>query len=53
MAETREGIAADPDRDLVWIANEQTGADKTRPSIERHLDSDGRRTRSTAATRIR
>jgi len=44
MAEDREGIAADPDRDLVWIANEQTLADKSRPSLERYRTSDGRRT---------
>jgi hypothetical protein len=44
MAEDREGIAADPDRGLVWIANEQTGVDKTRPSIEGYRISDGLRT---------
>ncbi len=34
MAEDREGIALDPGRGEVWIANEQTLADKSLPSIE-------------------
>ncbi len=33
-AEDREGIALDPGRGEVWIANEQTLADKSLPSIE-------------------
>jgi 3-phytase len=36
MAEDREGIAYDPARREVLIANEQTGADKRWPSIERY-----------------
>jgi hypothetical protein len=36
MAEDREGIAYDPARHEILIANEQTGADKRWPSIERH-----------------
>lgn len=36
MAEDREGIAYDPARREIWIANEQTGVDRRLPSIERH-----------------
>ncbi|HTM01034.1 MAG TPA: esterase-like activity of phytase family protein [Candidatus Omnitrophota bacterium] len=36
MAEDREGIAYDPVKKEVLIANEQTGADKRWPSIERY-----------------
>ena len=32
----REGIALDPATNSVWIANEQTGADTTMPSIAHH-----------------
>ena len=41
MAEDREGIAYDPARHEILIANEQTSADKRWPSIERH-SSDGK-----------
>jgi hypothetical protein len=43
MAEDREGIALDPGRGEVWIANEQTLADKSMPSIEGYRLEDGRR----------
>lgn len=36
MAEDREGIAYDPARREILIANEQTGADRRWPSIERY-----------------
>lgn len=41
MAEDREGIAYDPARREILIANEQTGADLRWPSIERYA-SDGK-----------
>jgi hypothetical protein len=44
MAEDREGIAVDAGRGVVWIANEQTLADKSLPSIEGYRLADGRRT---------
>ena len=43
MAEDREAIALDPGRGEVWIANEQTLADKSQPSIEGYHLADGRR----------
>lgn len=41
----REGIFHEPATDTVWIANERTGNDGTRPSIARHRLSDGQRLR--------
>jgi len=43
LAEDREGIAWDPERREIWIANEQTGPDRSVPSIER-FSMDGNRT---------
>jgi hypothetical protein len=45
MAEDREGFALDAGRGEVWIANEQTLADKSLPSIEGYRFTDGRRAR--------
>lgn len=45
MAEDREGIALDAGGAVVWIANEQTLADKSLPSIEGYRLADERRTR--------
>ncbi|MGE5179437.1 MAG: esterase-like activity of phytase family protein [Bacteroidota bacterium] len=44
LAKDREGIAYDPARNEVWLANEQTGLDPRWPSIERHSMTDGKMT---------
>jgi hypothetical protein len=44
MGKDREAIAVDTAGHSVWVANERTGADLHRPSIERHLLTDGRMT---------
>ena len=44
MGKDREAIALDPPGKSVWLANERTGSDLHRPSIERHLLSNGRMT---------
>jgi len=40
----REGIAFDPSTGSVWIANERTDDDRSRPSLERYEIASGRRT---------
>jgi phytase-like protein len=42
MGKDREGIALDVSRRSVWIANERTGADLHRPSLERYSVETGR-----------
>ena len=42
MAEDREALMVDTARGEVWIADEHTGADQTRPSLVLHRLSDGR-----------
>jgi len=44
MGKDREAIALDPTGQSVWLANERTGSDLHRPSIERHSLSSGRMT---------
>ena len=44
MGKDREALALDVTGQSVWIANERTGADLHRPSLERHLLSNGRMT---------
>ena len=40
----REGIIYDPESNSVWISNEHTGPDRSKPSISKYSLSDGRRT---------
>ncbi len=42
MGKDREGMAPGPTSESVWIANEWTGADIHRPSLEQHSLRDGR-----------
>lgn len=42
MGKDREGMALGPTSESVWIANEWTGADIHRPSLEQHSLRDGR-----------